>query len=229
MGFLFPSAREDSEVTCPCALQSIQSCCWAGGVTTFDRPLMELAARPEFLIPPKYRRLLVRRPHYAVSHSSGCVVSPSAGRAGRVLVNQPHPLFEFRLPPECYTTVPSRPAAARQLLSWAFCSLQHAKIRRSTGRGLYLPATFRLQGLVTLLTACSLQARAGFVSHRRRSWDSPFGASPPARYPKRFHDRCTHLPFLLSLFPTPKRRAGPTGRGSWVSTRSEDPVDPAWV
>lgn len=36
-------------------------------------------------------------------------------------------------------------------------------------------ATFRLQGLVTLLTACSLESRAGFVSHRRRSWDSPFG------------------------------------------------------
>jgi hypothetical protein len=36
-------------------------------------------------------------------------------------------------------------------------------------------ARFRLQGLVTLLTAYSLESRAGFVSHRRRSWDSPFG------------------------------------------------------
>jgi len=39
------------------------------------------------------------------------------------------------------------------------------------------PATLRLQGLATLLTPYSLRARAGFVSHRRRSWDSPFGAS----------------------------------------------------
>jgi hypothetical protein len=38
------------------------------------------------------------------------------------------------------------------------------------------PATFRLQGLVTLLTAYSLRTRAGFLSHRQRSWDSPFGA-----------------------------------------------------
>jgi len=48
--------------------------------------------------------------------------------------------------------------------------------RRSTSRGLCLPATFRLQGLATLLTAYSLRTRAGFVSHRQRSWDSPFGA-----------------------------------------------------
>jgi hypothetical protein len=37
------------------------------------------------------------------------------------------------------------------------------------------PATFRLQGLVTLLAVSSLRNRAGFVSHRQRSWDSPFG------------------------------------------------------
>jgi hypothetical protein len=36
-------------------------------------------------------------------------------------------------------------------------------------------ARFRLQGLVTLLTAFSLESRAGFVSHRQRSWDLPFG------------------------------------------------------
>jgi hypothetical protein len=54
-----------------------------------------------------------------------------------------------------------------------FRSLQHIKVRRSTYRRLYLPATFRLQGLVTLLTAYSLRARAGSVSHRRRSWDYP--------------------------------------------------------
>jgi hypothetical protein len=56
------------------------------------------------------------------------------------------------------------------------CSLQHFRNRRSTGRGLYLPATVRLQGLVTLLTACALRSRAGSISRRRRSWDSPFGA-----------------------------------------------------
>jgi len=57
-----------------------------------------------------------------------------------------------------------------------FCSLQHMRRRRSTQRGLCLPAPFRPQGFLTLSTACSLRGRAGFVSHRRRSWDSPFGA-----------------------------------------------------
>jgi len=66
-----------------------------------------------------------------------------------------------------------------------FRSLQHIRNRWSTSHGLYLPATFRLQGLFTLLTASSLRFPAGFISHRRRSWDSPFGAcssrkvSPP--------------------------------------------------
>lgn len=57
-----------------------------------------------------------------------------------------------------------------------FCSLQHMRRRRSTHRGLCLPASFRPQGFLTLSTACSLRGRAGFVSHRLRSWDSPFGA-----------------------------------------------------
>jgi hypothetical protein len=39
------------------------------------------------------------------------------------------------------------------------------------------PTTFRLQGLATLLAGSSLRSRAGFVSHRQRSWDSPFGVS----------------------------------------------------
>jgi hypothetical protein len=30
--------------------------------------------------------------------------------------------------------------------------------------------------LVTLLTAYALRSRAGFISHRQRSWDSPCGA-----------------------------------------------------
>jgi hypothetical protein len=37
---------------------------------------------------------------------------------------------------------------------------------------------FRPQGLVTLSTVYSLRTPAGFVSPRRRSWDSPFGAFP---------------------------------------------------
>jgi hypothetical protein len=59
-----------------------------------------------------------------------------------------------------------------------FRSLQHLQNRRSTGRGFASPASFRLQGLFTLLTAFSLRFLAGSVSHRQRSWDSPFGGFP---------------------------------------------------
>jgi hypothetical protein len=51
----------------------------------------------------------------------------------------------------------------------------HARIRGPPYAGQSLPAAFRLQGLATLLTAYSLESRAGFVSHRQHSWDSPFG------------------------------------------------------
>jgi hypothetical protein len=34
----------------------------------------------------------------------------------------------------------------------------------------------RLQGLATLVTVSSRESRAGFISRRQRSWDSPFGA-----------------------------------------------------
>jgi hypothetical protein len=57
-----------------------------------------------------------------------------------------------------------------------FGSLQHIRRRRSTVRGFWLPAEFRLQGLITLLTVFALRCLAGFVSCRRRSWDSPFEA-----------------------------------------------------
>jgi hypothetical protein len=67
-----------------------------------------------------------------------------------------------------------------------FRSLQHLKefeVHLSRARP---PATFRLQGLVTLLTAYSLESRAGFVSHRQRSWDSPFGGFPFQEVPTAF-------------------------------------------
>jgi hypothetical protein len=82
------------------------------------------------------------------------------------------------------------------------------KSRRSTCRGLCLPATFRLQGLATLLTASSLRLRAGFVSHRQRSWDSPFGAFPSRKVsgalPRRMHPR--------TVPPAVAPAGDPTGR-----------------
>jgi len=74
------------------------------------------------------------------------------------------------------------------------------------------PASFRLQGLVTLMTAFSLRSRAGFVSHRQRSWDSPFGGPPPGRYPARFRPEgpTYRFPWQYSR----RRSAGPARQGA---------------
>ena len=87
------------------------------------------------------------------------------------------------------------------------------------------PATFRRQGLATLWAAYSRRAPAGFLSRRRRSWDSPFGASSSRKVSAAFPRGRTHLPFLPSVIPPPKRWAGPTGRGFWVSALPGVPGD----
>jgi len=83
-----------------------------------------------------------------------------------------------------------------------FASLQHIKVRKSTLRGLATPASFRPQGLATLAAAYSFRARAGLVSYRRRSWDSPCGASSSRKVSDAFPPGSTHMPFLPSLFPS---------------------------
>jgi hypothetical protein len=80
-------------------------------------------------------------------------------------------------------------------------SLQHLQNRRSTDRELYLPAMFRLQGLITLLTAYALRSLAGFISHRQRSWDSPFGASSSEKVFQTFPPGRTHIPFRTACIP----------------------------
>jgi hypothetical protein len=75
------------------------------------------------------------------------------------------------------------------------------------------------------LTAYSRRDRAGSLSHRQRSWDSPFGAFPSRKVSATFPGGRTHLPFHLSVIPPPKRWAGPTGRGSWALTLPRVPGD----
>jgi hypothetical protein len=98
------------------------------------------------------------------------------------------------------------------------CSLQHLRNPRSTTRGLCPPATFRLQGLDTLLTACALESRAGFVSHRQRSWDSPFGGFPFRKASSAFPPGRTHIPLVFRVTPAPKCRTGHADLGFWVHT-----------
>jgi hypothetical protein len=71
------------------------------------------------------------------------------------------------------------------------------------------PALFRLQGLVTLLTAYALRSRAGSISHRRRSWDSPFGAFSSRKVSGPLPPEWAHLPFHLSVLPPHKAMSRP--------------------
>jgi hypothetical protein len=145
------------------------------------------------------------RSHSAVSRFLGFVVF--LRRAAPItLSNRPHTLVEFRLPPETRPLRPSQPAEAGRLLSWAFAPFSTSGLGDPLPRALPRPATVRLQGLATLLAVYARRARAGFVSHRQRSWDSPFGAFSSRKVSGAFADGWTRLPFNLSVFPS--RRIG---------------------
>jgi hypothetical protein len=105
-----------------------------------------------------------------------------------------------------------------------FASLQHLKPRRYAYRERCLPATFRLQGLVTLLTVYSLRNRAGFVSHRQRSWDLPFGAFSSWKVTGRFRLGRTHIPFTRRYTLAPRCR----GRLDKPRFLGFDPSESSW-
>jgi hypothetical protein len=99
------------------------------------------------------------------------------------------PLFGSNSPSKYFPTEPSQPAAAGRLLSWALAPFSTSGIGGPLATGFPHPARFRPQGLITLSAAYSLRARAGFVSHRRRSWDSPFGAFSSHKVSRRFRPK----------------------------------------
>jgi len=132
------------------------------------------------------------------------------------LRNRQRPLVEFRVPPESSSANPSHPATARQHLSWALIPYSTFEIRRSTCRKrLPTPATFRLQGLVTLLTAFARQIRVGPISCRQRSWDSPFGVFPSQKVSGTLRTGRTHIPFCRPLYQPPE--GGRPARSAAVS------------
>jgi hypothetical protein len=149
------------------------------GVTAPPRPLVESTARPEPFTWP-VPRLLVPRSHSAVGLSSALWSSQAKRR--RMLFQT----SELRLSSSSvFLQSVSRshlvgPAAetARQPLSWALLPFSTSRARGSTSRGFASPATFRLQGLVTLLTVYSPRARAGLISCRQRSWDFALRSVP---------------------------------------------------
>jgi len=85
-------------------------------------------------------------------------------------------------------------------------------------------ALFRPQGLVTLSAVYALQARAGFVSHRQRSWGSPFGAFSSRKVSAAFRSGRTHIPFLSSVFPA----AIAVGRPNEPRFLGFDPFESPW-
>jgi hypothetical protein len=161
----------------------------------------ELAARSEYRS-PKYRPYGLGGPAVplAISSAMRFFLGQPAGHSQTVPTNLSS---SFALRRSITQRILAAPAGAGRHLSWAFGSLQRSRQRRSTSRGRAAPATVRLQGLGTLLTACALRNRAGRVSYRRRSWDSPFGAFSSDKVPGAFPPEWTHLPFLPPVLPPP--------------------------
>jgi hypothetical protein len=138
------------------------------------------------------------------------------------------PLFGFSSPSKSFPTEPSQPAAAGRHLSWALAPFSTSGIGGPLAAGFPHPAPFRPQGLITLSAAYSLRARAGFVSHRRRSWDSPCGAfpshkvsehscpeGPTYRFSRRFSCHRSSRPARRAAVPglCPLRESLASGRG----------------
>jgi len=83
---------------------------------------------------------------------------------------------------------------------------------RSTSRERVPLATGRPQGLLTLSAVSARRSRAGYVSRRQRSWDSPFGAFSSDGVPGAFPPGSTHMPFPAPV--SPAASGGPARHGS---------------
>jgi hypothetical protein len=143
--------------------------------------------------------VLVKPSHYAVSHFLGCVVFPQGASAATVKFPTESSLeFGLRLEPN-EPNLANQPQPISSSLGLLLPTAHEgSKVHFSRARP---PALFRLQGLATLLTAYALRPRASFISHRQRSWDSPFGAFSSRKIPGPLHPddptchfarRCSH-------------------------------------
>jgi hypothetical protein len=125
------------------------------------------------LTPGQYRGHWFRGPTSPLGRFPGLVVFRINRATTNPLKNSPLTLSGFRFPPEFSLASPSRPCRPGRRyrhLSWALPPFSTSGERGSTPHGFAAPATFRLQGLITLLTVCSPRTRAGLISCRQRSW-----------------------------------------------------------
>lgn len=209
-----------------CALQSFRDQPFRAATLPPPRgPRLEFAARSEF----GARRVslaLVERLHFAVGLSPAVWCSRDGHHRVVFKASRSFLSSSSAFLPSVLRPILSR-LRARQALPRSSLELSSPSARANREgppvHGLCLPAAFRLQGLGTLLTVCSLRSLFGFVSSRQRSWglSRPSECSPSARSRRPFGQRRTHAPFLASLLPRTNPQAGPTRRGLWALTLAE--------
>jgi len=126
---------------------------------------------------------------------------------------------------EYYPITPSQPTAADQRLSWAFRPYSTWRLEGPLHTGFCLPATFRLQGLATLLTAYSLRnpcrfyfAPTALLGFTLRSFLHPQGTRRVVR--TGMNPRTVYLAVDSGYRNT---RAGSASRGFWALTPARVP------
>jgi hypothetical protein len=160
--------------------------------------------------PSEVLRLLVLQSHYAIGRFLGCVVFPRRA-ALEAFSNQCTLSSSFAFLQSLTQRTLARqpqPASTSHGLSLP-TALEGPEVHLP--RALPTPATFRLQGLLTLLAAFSFRARASFISHRRRSWDLPFGAFASRKVSAAFPGGRAHIPFRPPVFPSLQALGRPRG------------------
>jgi hypothetical protein len=153
-----------------------------GSVAAPPHPLMEFTCRSECYV-RRVARILVRVPTAPLAISPALWFSasehgPSQFSSSTDRLSSTSAFLQSLSRLHLAASPCSRHGTDRHL-SWALRSLQHIPASRvHLPRAVPVPATFRLQGLVTLLTGYSPRNLAGPVSSRQRPWDSSLRSVP---------------------------------------------------
>jgi hypothetical protein len=135
--------------------------------------------------PVEVPRLSVPHSRSAVGHSLGSAVFPR--RAAPATVKRPvHPLFGFRVPPASCPTCPSRPAAANQLLSWAFVPFSTRGIGGPHAAGFACPLRSALRVWLPSRRFTPSEPLPAFFHAGGALGIHPSELPPSGRYPPRF-------------------------------------------
>jgi hypothetical protein len=171
------------------------------------------------------------------------VRSECRDRRSSVLIGSTHPLCRWPFPRLCgfpssacaedsyatsrrrssdlaflqsYIVRPSSPTVAGKLLSGAFVPFSTSGLGGPPYAGLPCPLRSALRVWLPSRRFAPSKVRAGLISYRQRSWDSPCGASSSRKVSGAFLPGSTHMPFFPSVFPSagadrPAQRAAASG------------------